>query len=80
MQMKHSLPLQVAVTFTVCALLIGRETMGAAPGRDQLLATIEPPERPQHFRNLDELNEYLTQLRHYYQSLGRPRLVWKQVK
>ncbi|KAI0214997.1 hypothetical protein LSAT2_033008, partial [Lamellibrachia satsuma] len=34
---------------------------------------LEQPRRPAQFRNLDELNSYLKELRQYYTILGRPR-------
>jgi len=31
------------------------------------------PRRPDSFRTIDELNEYLAEMRQYYSMLGRPR-------
>jgi hypothetical protein len=31
------------------------------------------PRRPDSFRNLDELNQYLAEMRQFYAMLGRPR-------
>lgn len=36
-------------------------------------AVVEPPKRPASFRNLDELNQYITEMRQYYSIIGRPR-------
>ena len=74
MQMRRSLCLDVvAVTLIVCCSLLIGQSQAAPQGRDQFLAAIEPPERPDRFRNLDELNEYLEQLRLYHIITGRPR-------
>jgi peptide YY len=35
---------------------------------------IGPPERPEVFRNPEELREYLKQLNEYFAIVGRPRL------
>ena len=37
------------------------------------MTAVEPPRRPEHFRNIEELNKYLAELRQYYTILGRPR-------
>ena len=31
------------------------------------------PRRPDNFRNLDELNQYMAEMRQFYSMLGRPR-------
>jgi len=31
------------------------------------------PRRPDSFRTIDELNQYLAEMRQYYSMLGRPR-------
>jgi len=31
------------------------------------------PRRPDSFRSIDELNQYLAEMRQYYSMLGRPR-------
>lgn len=36
-------------------------------------AVVEPPKRPASFRNLDALNQYITEMRQYYSIIGRPR-------
>ena len=33
------------------------------------------PKRPENFRNVEELNSYLAEMRQFYALLGRPRLV-----
>ncbi|ELU14705.1 hypothetical protein CAPTEDRAFT_224912 [Capitella teleta] len=38
-----------------------------------VMSQMHPPKRPEHFRNMDELNVYLDKLRQYYTILGRPR-------
>ena len=42
--------------------------------RLRLMSTLtEPPRRPSSFASVDELNNYLEELRQYYTLLGRPR-------
>ena len=63
---------QQVMGYPIELAIFGRESR-AMPAREDLLAPLEAPERPDHFRNLDELNDYLSQLRKYYTILGRPR-------
>ena len=39
----------------------------------QLQPVLEPPRRPASFANMEELNQYLEDLKKYYALLGRPR-------
>ena len=39
----------------------------------QLQQVLEPPRRPASFANMEELNQYLEDLKKYYALLGRPR-------
>lgn len=43
--------------------------------RMRVMAAAEPPQRPSNFADLDELNNYLEELRQYYTIIGRPRWV-----
>jgi len=51
--------------------------MLAAPGGDAATSRIAvgQPRRPDSFRTIDELNDYLAEMRQYYSMLGRPRSV-----
>ena len=64
----------IAVTVCVVVLLLSGKTQ-AQDARDLALgiAAVNPPQRPEQFRNIDELNKYLAELRQYYTILGRPR-------
>ena len=60
------------------AVLLGTAVAMTASDRDSAraimaLSQMEPPKRPEQFRNIDELNQYLAELRQYYTILGRPR-------
>lgn len=46
---------------------------GGADGGRVGSIVIEPPKRPTNFRNLEELNQYLAEMRQFYSILGRPR-------
>nr|QUP52000.1 NPF-2 [Urechis unicinctus] len=63
---------------TVCVLMLACDASYSDDyDRDNTriaaLSHIEPPRRPAQFRNVDELNQYLAELRQYYSILGRPR-------
>lgn len=45
----------------------------AAGGAGGIGAGGMAPRRPDSFRNLDELNQYLAEMRQFYAMLGRPR-------
>jgi Pancreatic hormone peptide len=45
----------------------------AAGGAGGIAAGGMAPRRPDSFRNLDELNQYLADMRQFYSMLGRPR-------
>lgn len=40
-----------------------------------LLQAIKRPDQPEQFRSMNELNQYLGELKQYYNVIGRPRLV-----
>jgi len=46
--------------------------MLAADGDDPR-TSVGRPRRPDSFRTIDELNQYLAEMRQYYSMLGRPR-------
>jgi hypothetical protein len=35
--------------------------------------SLDPPRKPEHFHNINELTQYLDELKQYYTLLGRPR-------
>ena len=78
MKRPDSLPLtlMVPVILLVVSYHMTSHVTSAQPisgGKFLLANMVEPPVRPEHFRNLEELNEYLSELRQYYTIIGRPR-------
>lgn len=63
---------------TLVMVALGLEVRGHGySNRDRLrpVVAIEPPKRPASFGSMDELNNYLEDIKQYYTLLGRPRLV-----
>jgi len=54
---------------------LGDMLVSAAAGDDDPRTGVGRPRRPESFRTIDELNEYLAEMRQYYSMLGRPRSV-----
>ena len=71
MQMRRNLPMTFSVV--LCALVFIEQLAALPDPAGAVIAAIEPPRRPEHFRNMQELNAYLAELRQYYTILGRPR-------
>jgi hypothetical protein len=46
---------------------------GGSGGAQVISGIVGPPRRPDSFRSLDELNQYLAEMRQFYSMLGRPR-------
>ena len=78
----------VALLSALCLMLPGFDHCQAHGAANQLLAAdlgemlaadgdariaMGHPRRPDSFRSIDELNQYLAEMRQYYSMLGRPR-------
>jgi len=62
----------------VCQVQAADDQLYAADLRDMIAAggdgrIVGHPRRPDSFRTIDELNQYLADMRKYYSMLGRPR-------
>jgi len=76
---------------SVCAAPVQRIVLRGSPSEQMselgdLLAAVGPgtsgaagggmmPRRPDNFRNLEELNQYMAEMRQFYSMLSRPRSV-----
>ena len=49
--------------------MLAADSAGAGRGSSR----IGQPRRPDSFRTIDELNQYMAEMRQYYSMLGRPR-------
>jgi len=88
MSFVRSCPLTFVVVLTALCLLVPRFVCGLqaddnqlfpddlgdmlAPDGDARIA-VGRPRRPDSFRTIGELNQYLAEMRQYYSMLGRPR-------
>ena len=64
---------QIVSTCLPCLVFTLNIMTTLAAADNVLLAAIQPPERPENFRNMGELNSYLDKLKKYYTIIGRPR-------
>lgn len=73
--MTDMVKVRAAFVASVCVLFLITEAVAAPDARAMMSlgAAVEPPKRPNQFRNIAELNQYLAELRQYYTILGRPR-------
>ena len=66
-------------SFDYCQVQGAKNHLVAADVGDMLAAdgdariSVGHPRRPDSFRTIDELNQYLAEMRQYYSMLGRPR-------